>query len=117
MGFLDKARKMAEQAQAKVDEVQGQFNAAQQRQRPGDDGPAVEYDQHGRPVRAEGPAAAPAAPARAPEPAAAAAPARAPAPAAAPASAAPRGGTATREDSGRDEYAPPPRSSGDPLEG
>ena len=29
MGFLDKAKKMAEQAQAKLDEVQGQFNAGQ----------------------------------------------------------------------------------------
>jgi hypothetical protein len=53
MGFLDKARKMAEQAQAKVDEVQGQFNDAQRR-RPPPPGPRVEYDQHGRPVRAEG---------------------------------------------------------------
>ena len=41
---------MAEQAQAKLDEVQGQINSKQ----PGHqgDGPAVEYDKHGRPVPA-----------------------------------------------------------------
>ena len=48
MGFLDKAKKMAEQAQAKLDEAQKQFNAGQQ---PGSGGgPAVEYDKHGRPI-------------------------------------------------------------------
>jgi formin 2/WAS/WASL-interacting protein len=48
MGFMDKAKKMAEQAQAKLDEAQKQFNAGQ-RQDQGS-GPAAEYDQHGRPV-------------------------------------------------------------------
>jgi hypothetical protein len=57
MGFLDKARKMAEQAHAKVDEVQGQFNDAQRRRGP-QNGPRVEYDQHGRPVREGRPEAA-----------------------------------------------------------
>jgi hypothetical protein len=48
MGFMDKAKKMAEQAQAKLDEAQKQFNAGQQ---PGQQsGPAVEYDEHGRPI-------------------------------------------------------------------
>jgi hypothetical protein len=65
MGFLDKARKMAEQAQAKVDEVQGQFNDGQRR-RPPQRGARVEYDQHGRPVRAGRPDAA--APPRSGEP-------------------------------------------------
>jgi hypothetical protein len=48
MGFMDKAKKMAEQAQAKIDEAQKQFNAGQQQDQTS--GPAVEYDQHGRPV-------------------------------------------------------------------
>src|SRR4051794_13698814 len=48
MGFLDKAKKMAEQAQAKLDEVQGQFNQGQAGQPPS--GPVTEYDKHGRPV-------------------------------------------------------------------
>ena len=50
MGFLDKAKKMAEQAQAKLDEVQGQFNAGQPGHQGG--GPVTEYDKHGRPVDA-----------------------------------------------------------------
>src|SRR4051794_14238154 len=49
MGFMDKAKKLAEQAQEKLDEVQTQFNANQQGGQPGG-GPAPEYDQHGRPV-------------------------------------------------------------------
>jgi hypothetical protein len=48
MGFLDKAKKMAEQAQAKLDEVQTQFNQSQSGQQ--HSGPATEYDKHGRPV-------------------------------------------------------------------
>jgi hypothetical protein len=47
MGFLDKAKKLAEQAQTKLDEVQAQINQ-QDAPRPGDH---VEYDQHGRPIR------------------------------------------------------------------
>ena len=39
---------MAEQAQAKLDEAQKQFNAGQQQGQPS--GPAVEYDKHGRPI-------------------------------------------------------------------
>jgi hypothetical protein len=57
MGFLDKAKKLADQAQAKVDEVQKDFNA---KQNTGSGGPSggpapVEYDQHGRPVTAAAP--------------------------------------------------------------
>ena len=59
MGFMDKAKKMAEQAaaqgkvlaeqaQTKIDEVQSDFN---QKQTAGQaQEPAVEYDKHGRPV-------------------------------------------------------------------
>jgi hypothetical protein len=49
MGFMDKAKKMAEQAQAKLEEAQKQFNQGQGGQ-PAPSGPQVEYDQHGRPV-------------------------------------------------------------------
>jgi hypothetical protein len=49
MGFMDKAKKMAEQAQAKLEEAQKQFNQGQGGQ-PASSGPQVEYDQHGRPV-------------------------------------------------------------------
>src|SRR5690348_9848420 len=47
MGFLDKAKKLAEQAQDKLDEVQSQFN--QQHSAPAS-GPVTEYDKHGRPI-------------------------------------------------------------------
>jgi len=80
MGFLDKAKQMAkdldvekakqmakqatDQAQAKIDEVQGNFN---QGQRGGGaqsgQGAATEYDKHGRPVPPAGAPDAPAAPA------------------------------------------------------
>jgi hypothetical protein len=93
MGFLDKAKKVAEQAQAKLDEAQKQFNESQQGSAA--DGPVTEYDKHGRPVGAAPP---PPPPAPAPEAAAAA-----PAPPTPP----------TRDD----EYAPPKLTSGDPLEG
>ena len=52
MGFMDKAKKMAEQAQQKIEEVQKDFN---EKQGSGGGatggGPApVQYDQHGRPM-------------------------------------------------------------------
>lgn len=70
MGFLDKAKQMAqqvqqeakdgtlkerakvmaEQAQQKLDEVQQNFNAKQQADAGQQTGAAVEYDQHGRPT-------------------------------------------------------------------
>jgi hypothetical protein len=50
MGFMDKAKKMAEQAQAKLDEAQKNFNQGQQGGQQQSGGPAVEYDKHGRPV-------------------------------------------------------------------
>jgi hypothetical protein len=61
MGFLDKAKKMAEQAQTKLDEVQKQFNEGQSGTT-GSQGPPVEYDQHGRPIRSEPPPATSTAP-------------------------------------------------------
>jgi formin 2/WAS/WASL-interacting protein len=49
MGFLDKAKKLAEQAQTKLDDVQQQIN-----RQPGSGttsgGPITEYDKHGRPI-------------------------------------------------------------------
>ena len=52
MGFMDKAKKLADQAQSKLDEVQKQFNEGQQSgsNPASSSGPAVEYDQHGRPI-------------------------------------------------------------------
>jgi hypothetical protein len=50
MGFMDKAKKMAEQAQQKVEEKQTQFNASQaQKAQAGASGGAT-FDSHGRPV-------------------------------------------------------------------
>jgi hypothetical protein len=96
MGFMDKAKKLAEQAQDKLDEVQKQFNESQgsSQQQPA----PVEYDEHGRPQRAES----------APPPAEAATPPHgdpvAPAPSA-------------DEPERKDEYAPPKLTGGDPLAG
>jgi hypothetical protein len=100
MGFMDKAKKMAEQAQSKLDEVQKQFNESQGSSP--SQGPAVEYDQHGRPVRSE-PAAEPA-----PPPAEAATP-----PHGDPVAPPPSGDEPER----KDEYAPPKMTGGDPLAG
>ena len=48
MGFLDKAKKLAEQAQTKLDEVQKQVNTQGSPGAAG--GPITEYDKHGRPI-------------------------------------------------------------------
>ena len=51
MGFLDKAKKLADQAQSKLDEVQKDFNSKQgSGQAAPSSGSSVEFDQHGRPV-------------------------------------------------------------------
>ena len=53
MGFMDKAKKMAEQAQQKLDEVQKDFNAKQDSGGGGmsaGGAPPVQYDQQGRPM-------------------------------------------------------------------
>jgi formin 2/WAS/WASL-interacting protein len=49
MGFLDKAKKLAEQAQTKLDEVQSQINTQGSSQAP-PQGPITQYDKHGRPI-------------------------------------------------------------------
>ncbi|HEV2723114.1 MAG TPA: hypothetical protein VGV10_00630 [Thermoleophilaceae bacterium] len=57
MGFLDKAKQMAEQAQKKIDDAQRQFNESRAERGEGSGG--VRYDEHGRPI-ADAPAEAPA---------------------------------------------------------
>ena len=49
MGFLDKAKQMAEQAQQKLDEAQKQFNQGQGSQGQQPSG-GTRYDEHGRPI-------------------------------------------------------------------
>ena len=142
-GLLDKAKQAAQQAQEKLDETQKNFNKQQADSgaQPAD-GPAVEYDKHGRPIQQDAPAEAPvepaatgappAQPADAPPqavPAEAEAPppdqavpgseeppppeaAAAPAPPPAPPAAAPA--APEGED---DENEPPKMTSGDPLAG
>src|SRR5918997_2949207 len=57
MGFMDKAKKLAEQAQEKLDETQKNFNQKQGAgSEPAEGG--VRYDEHGRPIQEETPAAA-----------------------------------------------------------
>jgi hypothetical protein len=113
MGFMDKAKQLAEQAQAKLDEAQKQFNERQSGAG-GSQGPVVEYDKHGRPVRQDEQAAeaasAPPPPTAAPAPPTAAAPP----PAAPPAPPAPPSGE-SQQDPNKPDYAPPKLSSGDPL--
>ena len=72
MGFMDKAKKLAEQAQQKLDEAQTQFNQNAAPQSPPQEG-GVQYDAHGRPIQQDPPAGAaspPPAPTTAPDPAA-----------------------------------------------
>ncbi len=142
MGFMDKAKKMAEQAQAKLDEAQKQFNQGSGSQPPAGGGPAVEYDKHGRPIPSQPPETAtpphgdpvgtpaasappPPPPAPTPDPAApppppqASAPPPPPAPPAPPQAPAPpappTGDQPADEDPNRPSYAPPKMTSGDPL--
>jgi hypothetical protein len=118
MGFLDKAKKMAEQAQTKLDEVQKQFN--EQQGSTSSQSAPVEYDKHGRPVRSEAPPAASTPPhgdpiaeqPSSPPPPPAAAPTPDPA---APAPAPPGPPEGVDEDPNNPSYAPPKLSSGDPL--
>ena len=56
MGFMDKAKQLAEQAQQKLDEAQESFNQ-QRSQSDAPEGQTVQYDQHGRPVEPAPPAA------------------------------------------------------------
>ena len=74
MGFMDKAKKLAEQAQQKLDEAQGQFNKGGSTGGEPQGG-GQRFDAHGRPIPQEETPAAPA-PAPPPAEAVAAAPAR-----------------------------------------
>jgi hypothetical protein len=78
MGFMDKAKQLAEQAQQKLDETQKNFNKSSSPEgQPQGDG--VKYDEHGRPIQEAPPAGATAPPAAEPaEPTAPAAPAAEP---------------------------------------
>jgi hypothetical protein len=65
MGFMDKAKKLAEQAQEKLDDAQKNFNKSETPQaQPG----GVRYDEHGRPIQEETPAAAAPPPSATPAP-------------------------------------------------
>jgi hypothetical protein len=55
MGFMDKAKKLAEQAQEKLDEAQKNFNKGDSAEPQGE---AVKYDEHGRPIQEAPPAGA-----------------------------------------------------------
>jgi hypothetical protein len=65
MGFMDKAKKLAEQAQEKLDEAQKNFNKSDSPQAPAQ-GEGVRYDEHGRPIQDAPPAGAAAPPAAEP---------------------------------------------------
>ena len=69
MGFMDKAKKLAEQAQEKLDEAQQNFNKGGAT--PGQQAGGTQYDAHGRPVQDAPPAGDPAPPAPEAEPPAA----------------------------------------------
>lgn len=139
MGFLDKAKKLAEQGQAKLDDAQKNINKGHQQQ-PGTGGPIVEYDKHGRPIPAAPDSAAPPAATTPPATTPAVPPTGDPAPvvadapvpdpaapglpdtAAAPAAGAPAAppsppGPTPPEDRNKPSNEPPKMSSGDPLAG
>jgi hypothetical protein len=127
MGFLDKAKQLADQAHQKLDEVQKDFNKQATGQQQQGDAPAVDYDKHGRPIQPaepEAPVAPPAAGQPAPppqaappgEPAQAAEPAPPPQPAP-PTTPAPAPSASEDERDDDDPGAPPKMTSGDPLAG
>src|SRR3954468_11748154 len=118
MGFLDKAKKLAEQAQTKLDEVQGQINQSSPAP---SSGPVTEYDKHGRPVPpaattgSSPPPAPPATPGVPPTGSPATQPVEA-APGAPPPAPTP-GSPPVEEDRNHPSYAPPPPPSAAPLPG
>jgi hypothetical protein len=65
MGFMDKAKKLAEQAQQKLDETQKNFNKSNSPEGQ-QQGGGVKYDEHGRPIEEATPAGATAPPAAEP---------------------------------------------------
>jgi hypothetical protein len=92
MGFMDKAKQLAEQAQQKLDEAQKNMNKSSTPEgQPQGDG--VKYDEHGRPVQEAPPAGATAPP---------------PAEPAAPAAPAPPAAEPTEEQPAADAPTPPP---------
>jgi hypothetical protein len=99
MGFMDKAKKLAEQAQQKLDEAQNQFNQGAAPQAPPGDAGGVQYDEHGRPIQAPAPSGP------TPDPSA---PPAADTPSEVPAS--PAAPSAPTSEEGKDE--PPPAPSG-----
>jgi hypothetical protein len=122
MGFMDKAKKLAEQAQEKLDEAQKNFNKGDSQETQAGEG-AVQYDEHGRPIEQAPPAGATAPPAAEPAAPPAADPAAPPAadPAAPPAAdpAAPAPGEAPASESPAESPAadtppsPPPSGGAD----
>jgi hypothetical protein len=78
VGWMDKAKKLAEQAQEKLDEAQQNFNKGGST--PGQEGGA-RYDEHGRPVQEAPPAGSAPPPSAEPAPAPPPAPEPPPAPA------------------------------------
>jgi len=137
MGFMDKAKKMAEQAQTKLDEAQKQFNSGQGAGSAGG-APPVEYDKHGRPIQpapvtpdaaapvppdAAPPAATPGVPSTepptppAPESGPTPDPASPATPGAAPSAPPAPPGPGAAEDRNTPSTEPPKLSSGDPLAG
>ena len=138
MGFMDKAKKMAEQAQAKLDEAQTKYNAGQGQGGSAGGAPPVQYDNHGRPIQpapvtpdaaapvppdAAPPAATPGVPPTeppqppAPESGPTPDPASPATPGAAPSAPPAPPGPAAPEDRNRPSTEPPKLSSGDPLAG
>jgi hypothetical protein len=107
MGFMDKAKKLAEQAQQKLDETQKNFSQSSSAQSEPEGG-GVKYDEHGRPVQEAPPAGATVPPAAEPVPPAPEAAPDAPA-ADAPAADAPAADAPPAEA----PAPPPPASSGD----
>jgi hypothetical protein len=65
MGFMDKAKQLAEQAQQKLDETQKNFNKSNSPEGQPEGG-GVKYDEHGRPIQDAPPAGATAPPAAEP---------------------------------------------------
>lgn len=121
MGFMDKAKKLAEQAQTKLDEVQKDLNAKQGtgggQQTAGS---VVEYDEHGRPKGQAQPAAPTAATPQQGDPVADSATAPAPSASAEPAAevrATPTQGDPLLEETEKKPTPPPGggMTSGDPL--
>jgi hypothetical protein len=102
MGWMDKAKKLAEQAQEKLDEAQQNFNKGGST--PGQEGGA-RYDDHGRPIQDAPPAGNAPPPSAEPVPAAPESPAAEPDPAAA---------SAATEPTAPEPPPPPASSEGGP---